>query len=91
MNFIHDKNRIALYDKAGAMTAEVTFPAVDNTTVDVNHTFVDDSLRGQGVAGMLMTELAKELRNQNKKAVLTCSYAVNWFGKNKESYSDILI
>lgn len=89
MDFTHDSNRIALYDKEGRVTAEVTFPDVDTETVNVNHTFVDDSLRGQGVAGQLMKAAAEQLRSQKKKAVLTCSYAVNWFDKHPE-YKDVV-
>lgn len=90
MDFIHQNDRIVTYDSEGRTIAEVTFPAKDTSTVNVDHTFVDDSLRGQGVAEKLMLELADELRNQNKKAVLTCSYAVRWFGKHEDEYSDIL-
>lgn len=90
MDFIHNQNQIAVYDSEKNVIAEVTFPAVDEKTVNVNHTFVDDSLRGQGIAGKLMLELADELRSQQKQAVLTCSYAMKWFGKNREEYKDIL-
>lgn len=91
MDFIHDKNRIALYDPMQKLLAEVTFPDADEKTVNINHTFVDTSLRGQGVAGKLMKELAEELRSQQKKAVLTCSYAVQWFEERQDEYRDILI
>lgn len=89
MEFTCNKNQIALYDTEKRMIAEVTFPDVDTDTVNIDHTFVDDSLRGQGVAGKLMKAAAEQLRSQNKKAVLTCSYAVNWFGKHPE-YADVV-
>jgi predicted GNAT family acetyltransferase len=89
MDFKHESNRIYLNNERGAMIAEVTFPDVRDGVVNINHTFVDDSLRGQGIAGKLMVEAAEKLRKENKKAILTCSYAVGWFGKNKE-YDDIL-
>ena len=89
MEFIHSSNQIAFYDEAGRLTAEVTFPDVDADTVNINHTFVDDSLRGQGVAGQLMKAAAEQLRSRNRKAVLTCSYAVNWFQKHPE-YGDVI-
>ncbi|MCH1983214.1 N-acetyltransferase [Ruminococcus sp. OA3] len=84
MNFNHDKNRIYLPDDRDNTLAEVTFPAISDDTVNINHTFVDNSLRGQGVAGKLMETVAKLLQSQNKKAVLTCSYAVKWFGEHPE-------
>ena len=89
MEFVFKKNQIALYDSQELVIAEVTFPDLDADTVEIDHTFVDDSFRGQGVAGQLMTAAAKGLRRQKKKAVLTCSYAVNWFGKHPE-YADIV-
>ena len=48
MNFTYTPNKIALYHSDSNLLAEVTFPDVDDKTVNINHTFVDDSLRGQG-------------------------------------------
>jgi len=76
-------------NEQGRTIAEVTFPEVKDGVVDINHTFVDEALRGQGIAGKLMKEAAEHLRKENKKAILTCPYAVGWFDKNKE-YDDIL-
>lgn len=89
MEFTYNKNQIALFNAEQRIIAEVTFPDVDADTVNIDHTFVDDSLRGQGVAGKLMEAAAKYLREQQKKAVITCSYAVRWFEKHPE-YGDIL-
>ena len=52
MSFVKEKNRIT-YVQNGEMLAEITFPALENdeNTVNIDHTFVNDVLRGQGVAG----------------------------------------
>lgn len=89
MNFIYSPNKIFLLDKNNKTIAEVTFPDVDENTVNINHTYVDDSLRGQGIAGKLMKAVAEQLQAQNKKAVLTCSFAIKWFERNPE-YSNLL-
>lgn len=89
MNFIYSPNKIFLLDKSNKTIAEVTFPDVDENTVNINHTYVDDSLRGQGIAGKLMKAVAEQLQAQNKKAVLTCSFAIKWFERNPE-YSNLL-
>lgn len=89
MNFTYNPNQIALFHSDNNLLAEVTFPAVDQNTVNINHTFVDDSLRGQGVAGQLMKAVAEQLRSQGKKAILTCSYAIKWFEKHPE-YNDLV-
>ncbi|MEG0177377.1 MAG: GNAT family N-acetyltransferase [Bacilli bacterium] len=64
--------------------AEVTFPEVKPGIVDINHTVVDHSLRGQGIASILMTMVANELMNSNRKATCSCSYAVKWFSEHPE-------
>lgn len=73
-----------IIDEKGEKAAEVTFPNIDADTVEINHTFVSPSLRGTGVAGKLMQAAAEESSRQGKKAVLTCSYAINWFERHEE-------
>ena len=87
MEFIYRENEIVLESPEGKTLARVTFPALDAETVELDHTFVDDSLRGQGVAGKLLEAAVAELRKRGLKAVPTCSYAVKWFGKHPE-YAD---
>jgi predicted GNAT family acetyltransferase len=88
MDFISETNRIYLNDTSGNLIAEVTFPEVADKVVNINHTFVDDSLRGQGVAGQLIEAVVKKLKDENKKAYATCSYAAKWFEKHPE-YDDL--
>lgn len=89
MEFTKNTNRIFANDETGKLIAEITFPDISATTVDINHTFVDSSLRGQGVAGKLMLAAVDTIRAQSKKAVATCPYAVDWFAKNPE-FSELL-
>lgn len=91
MKFTHKENEIVLLAEDGKLLAQITFPYTgeDKSSVDINHTFVDASLRGQGVAGKLMKELVQELEERDVKAVPTCSYAAGWFEKHPE-YSHLL-
>lgn len=89
MEFFYEQDRVCQKDAAGHVIAEVTFPPAGSGTVNIDHTFVDDSLRGQGVAGKLMEAAAGLLRKDGRQAVLTCSYAVKWFGQHPE-YADIV-
>ena len=84
MEFTYDKNRIWLANEAGDAIAFVDFPEFEPGKVEVTHTVVDPSLRGQGVAGKLMEALAEQLEKDGRKAELTCSYAVKWFAKHPE-------
>lgn len=81
MNFIHEKERIYINDKSGKLIAEITFPTKDGVST-IDHTFVDESLRGQGVAGKLMEEAINHILNNNNKISATCSYAVKWLEKH---------
>lgn len=83
MTFSQDPGRIFARDENGTLLAEVTFPQQDGVAV-INHTFVDDSLRGQGVAGQLLQAVADTLRREGRKARPTCSYAVHWFDTHPE-------
>lgn len=85
MNFIKTPERIYALNEEGTLVAEITFPAVDENTVCIDHTFVDDSLRGQGIAGKLMSEAVTYLTENKKEITATCSYAVHWLEKNKAS------
>ncbi len=88
MDFKYEKNRIYLENEKGEIVAEVTFPIISQNEVNINHTYVDSSLRGQGVANKLVKVLAEHLRKNNLKAVATCSYAVDWFDNHPE-YDDV--
>ena len=84
MEFTKEANWIYAKDEAGEVIAEVTLPAYKDGVVTIDHTFVDDSLRGMGVAGKLMEEAYAMLKADGRKAVLTCPYAVKWFAEHPE-------
>ena len=73
----------------GKVLAFVTFPKLDENTVIINHTVVDPSLRGQGIAGKLMDEVISFLKENNMKVRPSCSYAAMWFEKHQE-YNELL-
>ncbi|MCL2864178.1 MAG: N-acetyltransferase [Lachnospiraceae bacterium] len=84
MEFKYEKNRIYSTNDSGVLLAEITYPDTKEGFVDINRTFVDPSLRGQGIAGKLMKMACEEIKKQGKKAVLSCPYAIKWIAENKE-------
>lgn len=84
MDLQTSEGRIFALGEDGKVLAEVTFPTGPDGVADINHTFVDESLRGQGVASQLLRAAADQIRAQGKKTKLTCSYAVTWFEKHPE-------
>lgn len=89
MELQRETNRFWMKDDDGNMVAEVVFPEVEVGRVNIAHTEVDSSLQGQGIAGKLMEEVAKTLREDGRKAEPTCTYAKQWFSKHPE-YNDVL-
>jgi len=53
-NYIIEENRIYLPDENLNVLAEIDFEKVDEKTYNISHTFVDDSLRGQGIGSELV-------------------------------------
>ena len=88
MEFQHERERIFALDEQGKLVAAVTFP-VSEGVADIDHTFVDQSLRGQGVAGQLLEAAVRQIRAEGLRAKATCSYAVKWFEEHPDQ-SDLL-
>ena len=84
MDFQEVNGRIWAENAEGRLVAEITFPETRPGVADIDHTFVDPSLRGQGAAAKLAEAAAAQLRRRGMKAVLTCSYAQKWFGDHPE-------
>ena len=84
MEFQEINGRIWMENEEGRLVAEITFPETRPGVADLDHTFVDPSLRGQGAAARLVEAAAAQLRRRGMKAVLTCSYAKKWFGDHPE-------
>ena len=88
MPFTVEEHRV-VYTAEDRELAFVTFPAFGEGVVNIDHTFVDPVLRGQGVAGELMQRTVDSLRACGRKAVATCSYARKWFDQHPEQ-KDVL-
>lgn len=84
MNFIKEPNRIYLPDETGKIVAEITFKETEKGIYNIDHTFVDESLRGQGIASKLVEEAVNEIEEKGGKVEATCSYANKWLEKHKK-------
>ena len=89
MEFTIDKERIYKEDENGKLIAEITFPEEEPGVYNIDHTFVDDSLRGQGIAGQLMEAAVAEIKRLGGSIKATCSYSVVWLEKNPQEDMDV--
>lgn len=81
MEYITEKHRIYVIQD-GKEVGEVTFPERDGAYV-INHTYVADHLRGQGVASELVRRAVEEIEHRGGRVEATCSYAQLWLAKNR--------
>lgn len=87
MEYITEKHRIFVMDNGeevgGRMPlAFVSFPERDGVYV-INHTYVDDNYRGQGIASELVRRAVEEIERRGGRVEATCSYAALWLARNR--------
>jgi len=85
-----EENRTIYLDGKGNTLGEVDYPYISSNVVDVNHTYVDMSLRGKGIASLLLTNALNYFRENNIKVKCSCSYAIKWISNHKE-YSYLVV
>lgn len=86
--FEKNRNRAALYDEKDNLAGESTFSPSDDKWI-IDHTYVNENLRGNGYASQLIEMIVQKARNENMKIIPLCPYAKKEFEKKPE-YSDVL-
>lgn len=82
MEYIKLPHSIKSKDENGRVLAEITFPEHEPGIYTIDHTYVSDTLRGQGVASDLVQMAVDQIREQGGEVRATCSYAASWL-KNR--------
>ncbi|NCC64960.1 MAG: N-acetyltransferase [Spirochaetia bacterium] len=68
--------------------AQIDFHREGMHTIVIDHTFVSDSLRGQGVGSHLVRMVVDEARNEQAKIISRCPYATKVLLLNP-TYQDV--
>lgn len=74
----------------GEQKAEMTYIFKNEHIIDINHTEVDDSLKGEGVGYKLIDAVVAFMRENNLKAVASCPYVEHVFKKKQDDYKDVI-
>ena len=89
MAFEFEPGRFYQVDQQGHLLAEVTYqPIKDGAVYALDHTFVDPSLRGQGVAHQLVAAVVELARREGKQILPLCPYAKKEFDRLAD-YADV--
>ena len=81
MDFKINENGIDGINEEGKVMAQITYSKIEDGVYNIDHTFVDESLRGQKIAGKLVEMAIEEIKKKNAKVVATCSYARHYLEK----------
>lgn len=81
MEFITENERIICRENDREV-AEITFPETEKNVFDINHTFVDESMQGRGIAAQLVRRAINEINLRGGEIKTSCSYARKYVEKN---------
>lgn len=92
MNFLKDVGSIYVRDESGKKIAQITYS--DNLEQEnvwnADSVYVDERLRGQGIAEELVDELVKEAQHKSKKIKAVCPYVVTLFDRKPDKYESMM-
>lgn len=77
-----------LSDDKQTRIAEITFVYTGDDLVIIDHTVVDESLKGQGIAKLLVAKVVERMREEGRKIISLCPFAKAIFDRTPE-YNDI--
>ena len=75
-------------NEEGVRVAEMTYHAAGDSQFNIDHTEVDPSLRGQGVAESLLEAAVQHARDNNLKIRATCRFALKKL-QNEPEFADV--
>ena len=78
----HAQGAFFILDDQQQRVAELTYYFIDKKTINANHTYVSETLRGQGVADKLYQALVAFIQENQLKLVPSCSYIAKKWQRN---------
>jgi len=86
---VYEKGGVFYINEHQKKLAEITYQWKSESTIIADHTWVDDSLKGRGVARQLLDTLVDFARESNLKIIPVCSYVEVMF-KRDTGLSDVI-
>ena len=89
MKIIEEETRFVIKNENNHEIGEMTWSNAGESIMIIDHTFIEDSYRGNHLAEKLVLEGVKKARNENKKIIPLCPFAKKEFD-TKPEYQDVL-
>ncbi len=88
LTILADDTRFYINDAQGKLMAEISYvPSGERLTI-IDHTWVDESLKGQGVGKKLVALVVEKMRAEQRKIIPLCPFAKHEFDTTP-AYRDI--
>ena len=85
----HGKKGAFYIERDGEWVAEMTYVRTGENEITIDHTEVDESLRGEGIGEKLVEEGVKFARENNLRVIATCPFTRKVINENP-AYHDVL-
>ncbi|MCG6504609.1 GNAT family N-acetyltransferase [Kingella sp. SNUBH-2017] len=79
LQFVREAQALVHRDEAGKLLAEAKWRRLNAHTIEVFHTHVDDSLRGQGAGNQLLDAMEKLAAQEGWSVRASCPFAQRRF------------
>ena len=90
VSVIHNQEEQAFYATVNGHEAELAYSRPADDVIDLAHTFVDESLRGQGVGEELARTALAYARDQQLKVLTSCRFVAAFVQRHRADYEAIL-
>lgn len=84
------KGRYAARPDGADAEAEMTTSKLSDSLIIVDHTFVPDALRGQGLAGALAERVIADARAKGQRIVPLCPFLRGYAEKHRAELDDVI-
>jgi predicted GNAT family acetyltransferase len=85
----HGRNRFYIGESEDQILAEVVFYPINDSVINLEHTFVSPDIREKGLARKMVDTVVQYAREQGMKVLPTCPYAKKVMTSDSQ-YQDIL-
>lgn len=80
-HYLEDSDRFYVCNSANQEIAEMTFTRIGQNKATIDHTYIDPSYRGQGIADELLRLVVNMLQQENREIIPLCSFAIKKLAK----------
>ncbi|MCF8053845.1 MAG: N-acetyltransferase [Deltaproteobacteria bacterium] len=87
---VHDVGKTQFFCDIEGYRCFVEYEITEEGMIDIQHTMVNENLRGRGIAAVLLKEVSAFAQREGRKVIPTCSYAAKFYEKSRE-YAPIIV